>query len=199
MVLFTWEPPLLEVLLVEDGAGLRLPCTSVRADETMAAAADRLLATEARLAGCVLRPLGAFDRPGGGVILGYAGCVSFAALEAAAGHIEALRLLPPGDACTAAAPDERAVTGAIVGASLAALRSTLDNGALAFDLLGAPCTLAELQQLHETILDRPLPRGAFRRDILKRRFDGHRLVPTGTFRSGAHRPSALFRMEDAEE
>lgn len=75
----------------------------------------------------------------------------------------------------------------IVALTLDRLRASID--AAAFALLPERFTLRELQAVHEAVLGRPLNKPAFRRRMLERGV----LHPTGTFETGrAFRPAELY-------
>ena len=77
-----------------------------------------------------------------------------------------------------------------MAAALAALRDRMDLAPIAFRLLPAAFTLAELQATYELLLGRRLHKASFRRAL-----QGAYLVePTDAWRSeGRGRPAQLFR------
>lgn len=92
----------------------------------------------------------------------------------------------PVTALPALAPRQKA----LVAAALAALRDRMDLAPIAFRLLPAAFTLAELQATYELLLGRRLHKASFRRAL-----QGAYLVePTDEWRSeGRGRPAQLFR------
>ncbi len=80
----------------------------------------------------------------------------------------------------------------ILGLVALRLRGKLDYAAIGFELLPKQFTLRQLQEVHETILGRPLNKDSFRRRILA----SERVIATGRRESGVgHRPAALFRFK----
>jgi ADP-ribose pyrophosphatase YjhB (NUDIX family) len=82
----------------------------------------------------------------------------------------------------------------IIVYALNRLRGKLDYSDLAYSLLPKKFTLTELQQVHETILDEPLLKAAFRRKI------ADKVHPTGEYTSKlGHRPSQLFTHKECRD
>jgi 8-oxo-dGTP diphosphatase len=78
----------------------------------------------------------------------------------------------------------------MVAATLAAIRSRLEQAPIAFSFLERDFTLSDLQQTYETILGRRLHKASFRR-ALQAAFV---VEPTGEWRSeGRGRPAQLYR------
>ena len=76
---------------------------------------------------------------------------------------------------------------AIVDLAVASLRGEYAAAPDPRDLLGAPFTLRDLQDVHEAVAGEPIPRDAFRRAM------EDRLVPTGQSRRGVvGKPARLF-------
>lgn len=69
------------------------------------------------------------------------------------------------------------------------LRNKVGYSRIAHGLLPDEFTLADLREVYEVILDRPLDPANFRRQVEK----SGSLLPTGQSRSGNHRPAALYR------
>jgi len=79
---------------------------------------------------------------------------------------------------------------AILGTLLQRLRGKVSYTHIAYALLPPTFTLRALQEVHETLLDRPLNKDAFRRKILSK----DPIEPTGDKEHGkGHRPAALYR------
>lgn len=73
------------------------------------------------------------------------------------------------------------------------LAAKLEYSTIAFQFMPAEFTLAELQDVYETILREPIDKRNFRKRILGL----ERIEPTGELkRDGAHRPAQLFRAID---
>ena len=78
----------------------------------------------------------------------------------------------------------------ILGMAVKRVRGKLDYTPIGFQLLPERFTLAELQRVHETILDRPLNKDSFRRRMLA----SGQLEATGEHQQGVdHRPPELYR------
>jgi 8-oxo-dGTP diphosphatase len=78
----------------------------------------------------------------------------------------------------------------VLGMAVKRLRGKLDYTPIGFQLLPADFTLRRLQQVHETILDRPLNKDSFRRRMLATGL----LEATGGHESEVgHRPAELYR------
>jgi len=80
----------------------------------------------------------------------------------------------------------------IVEYALWRLRTKLEYSRIAHAFLGPTFTLAELRQVHEIVLQRPLDPANFRRQIEA----GGAVVPTGEHVTGGrHRPPRLYRYD----
>jgi len=80
--------------------------------------------------------------------------------------------------------------GEILGTAVKRVRGKLDYTPIGFQLLAERFTLAELQRVHETVLGRPLNKDSFRRRMLA----SGQLKATGEQREGVdHRPPELYR------
>lgn len=185
-----------------------LPGGFVGIDESLDAAAERLLAEKARMAGAWVEQLytfGALDRdPRGRVIT-----VAYFALLPEDRFERALLAAPdlmlaeiavdwPGETggpARAVGSDGNALPLAfdhadILGLAVKRLRGKLGYSDIAFALLPELFTLRELQQVHEAILGLSLNKPAFRRRLL----DGGRLEATGRREAGTgFRPAELYR------
>ena len=185
-----------------------LPGGFVGIDESLDAAAGRVLAEKARMSGAWVEQLYTFGAPGrdprGRVI----SVVYFALLpeERFAGALTEANDLILADIAVdwageaggpAQALDGRARAlplafdhGDILGLAVKRLRGKLDYSGIAFALLPELFTLRELQQVHEAILGTALNKPAFRRRLLA----GGRLEATGRREEGTgFRPAELFR------
>lgn len=182
-----------------------LPGAFVGIDESLDAAARRVLGGKAHMDGAYLEQLytfGAVDRDPRTRIV----TVAYFSLLPADGFAEALAADPAltlarltlGDGDEAAMAHSGAGTalplgfdhGAILATALRRLRGKLDYSAIAFALLPERFTLRALQEVHEAILGTSLNKPAFRRRMLDRGW----LVPTGAREAGASfRPAELYR------
>ncbi len=78
----------------------------------------------------------------------------------------------------------------IVEYALGRLRAKITYSPIAHAFLNPEFTLAELREVHEAVLRKPLDPANFRRQVLA----SNTIVPTGTFVTGtSHRPPALYR------
>jgi 8-oxo-dGTP diphosphatase len=78
----------------------------------------------------------------------------------------------------------------IVGVAVQRLRGKIDYAPVGFELLPRDFTLADLQHVHEAVLDRRFNKDSFRRRLLasgQLRATGRREVDVG------HRPAELYR------
>jgi ADP-ribose pyrophosphatase YjhB (NUDIX family) len=189
VAVFTVLERTLHVLLVRVLRGafrgrLALPGGRVRPEETLEAAARRLLAAETGVRGIYLEQLYTFGSPGrdphGRVVsVAYFALIPhggrFAAFPEAAWH--------PVARLPALAYDHRAV----VRLALARLRAKLTYTNLVYGLLPSRFTLAELQEMYEAILGRRLDRRNFRKKILSLG-----LLARDGVRRGPHRPATLY-------
>ncbi len=80
----------------------------------------------------------------------------------------------------------------IVTYALGRLRTKITYSPIAHAFLEPEFTLAELREVHEAVLRKPLDPANFRRQVLA----GKTIVPTGTSVTGtSHRPPALYRFD----
>ena len=182
-----------------------LPGAFVGIDESLDAAARRVLGGKAHLDDAYLEQLytfGAVDRDPRTRIISVAyfsllPADRFAAALAGDPALALARLtLGIGDeAATARTGNGDALPlgfdhGAILATALRRLRGKLDYSAIAFALLPDRFTLRALQEVHEAILGTPLNKPAFRRRMLDRGW----LTATGEREAGASfRPAELYR------
>jgi 8-oxo-dGTP diphosphatase len=81
----------------------------------------------------------------------------------------------------------------ILGTAVKRIRGKLDYAPIGFELLPAMFSLRDLRLVHEAILGRALNKDSFRRRILDRGL----VVPTGQRAAGVgHRPPELYRFAD---
>jgi hypothetical protein len=82
----------------------------------------------------------------------------------------------------------------IVEYALGRLRAKITYSPIAHAFLNPEFTLAELREVHEAVLRKPLDPANFRRQVLA----SNTIVPTGTCLTGtSHRPPALYRFDPA--
>ncbi len=185
-----------------------LPGGFVRSDESLDAAAARVLAAKAGLRGPFLEQLYTFGAPGRDprtrvVTVAYYALVDFERFAEAArpGTDVAIGLIAvpwegeTGGAVEALGPDGAPLPLAfdhaeILGTAVKRLRGKLDWAPIGFQLLPETFTLLDLQRVHETVLGRPLNKDSFRRRMLA----SGQLEATGTSqRDVDHRPAELYR------
>jgi 8-oxo-dGTP diphosphatase len=180
-----------------------LPGGFVKMDESLDAAAGRVLSEKAGLKGVYLEQLYTFGHPGRDPrtrVLSVAYCALV--------HRERLplneglaRILVPWEGETGGAveltdPDARPLGLAfdhadILGMAVKRIRGKLDYSPIGFQLLPDRFTLLELQRVHETILGRPLNKDSFRRRMLA----SGQLEATGESQKDVdHRPAELYRI-----
>ena len=84
----------------------------------------------------------------------------------------------------------------IVEYALGRLRAKITYSPIAYAFLNPEFTLAELREVHEAVLRKPLDPANFRRQILA----SNTIEPTGACLTGtSHRPPALYRAVPTEE
>lgn len=86
---------------------------------------------------------------------------------------------------------------AMITTTVERLRGKLDWSMAAFALLPDEFTLYDVQRVHEIILGRSVNKAHFRKRMLERPMpDGRRLVGTGRYLRGHHRPAELYQLEE---
>jgi 8-oxo-dGTP diphosphatase len=84
----------------------------------------------------------------------------------------------------------------IVEYALGRLRAKITYSPIAYAFLNPEFTLAQLREVHEAVLRKPLDPANFRRQVLA----SNAIEPTGTCLTGtSHRPPALYRAVHPEE
>jgi 8-oxo-dGTP diphosphatase len=176
-------------------------------DESLDAAAARLLRDKAGLAGVLLAQLYTFGAPGrdprGRVIaVAYCALVDAARLASATtapgARVAAVRVPWPGE--TGGPVELYDHTGHelplafdhadVLGMAVKHLRSKLDDGPVGFQLLPAEFTLRALQDVHEAVRGEAVNKDSFRRRMLASGY----LEATGAHeRDASHRPAELYR------
>ena len=168
-----------------------LPGGSAEAEESLAATAARKLAETTGLAPAYLEQLycfGDLDRSPSGRVVSIVYWALVRGDEAEQATI--------GDNVAWFAADELPELAfdhnRIVDYALWRLRTKLEYSRIAHAFLGPTFTLAELRQVHEIVLQRPLDPANFRRQIEASRA----VVPTGEHVvGGRHRPPRLYRYD----
>jgi 8-oxo-dGTP diphosphatase len=177
-------------------------------DESLDAAAARVLAAKTGLAGVFLEQLYTFGEPGRDprtrvVTVAYFALVDFARFDEAARRdrdVGVGRVVVPWEGETGGAVELAAADGTplplafdhaeILGTAVKRLRGRLDYTPIGFQLLADAFTLLELQRVHETVLGRPVNKDSFRRRMLA----SGQLEATGrSQRDVDHRPAELYR------
>lgn len=190
-----------------------LPGSFLRIDESLDAAAARVLATKTGLEGLFIEQLYTFGAPDRDprtrvLSVAYYALVEPAILErtvAARGdaglRLARLAVSWPGE--TGGPVDAIADDGTplplafdhadVLGMAVKRIRGKLDYAPIGFELLPDAFSLRDLRLVHEAILGRPLNKDSFRRRILDRGL----VVPTGERAAGVgHRPPELYRFTD---
>lgn len=187
-----------------------LPGGFVGIDETLDAAAERVLRQKAGIGHAYLEQLysfGAVDRdPRMRIIsVAYLALLTETAFEAA---LQAMPALLPaaiqvpwsgeaGGPVSVVSPENGALTLAfdhadILATAVLRLRGKLDYSDVGFALLPELFTLRQLQDVHEAILGTSLNKPAFRRRLLDKGW----LAATGAHEAGtAYRPAELYRFQ----
>jgi 8-oxo-dGTP diphosphatase len=186
-----------------------LPGGFVRIDESLDAAARRLLGAKGNLSGVFLEQLFTFGDPRRDprmrvIAVAYYALVDRRRFEEAAhggSELVVARIDVPWEGETGgpvdvglghdASPVALAFDHAeILGTAVKRIRGKLDYSPIGFQLLGETFTLLDLQRVHETVLGRPLNKDSFRRRMLA----SGQLEATGeTQRAVEHRPAELYR------
>lgn len=172
-----------------------LPGGFVRIDESLDAAAQRILTDKAGLASAWLEQLYSFGDPGRDprmriVTIAYFALLPHGALAAALGGRDDLMLAPVGTG--GGLPPLAFDHAEILDHAVTRLRGKLDYAPVAFALLPPHFTLRALQDVHEAILGTPFNKPAFRRRMLDRGW----IEGTGEREEGgAFRPAELYRVK----
>jgi 8-oxo-dGTP diphosphatase len=190
-----------------------LPGGFVRMDESLDAAAARVLTTKVGLSGIFLEQLYTFGQPDRDprtrvITVAYYALVDARKLAResqrpdapSAGKLVTLEVPWPGETggpIRAQDDDGRTLPlafdhGDILGLVVQRLRGKLDYAPIGFELLPRQFTLRQLQEIHETILGRTLNKDSFRRRLLASGL----IVPTGKLEEDVgHRPAELYRFQ----
>lgn len=214
VVLLTLEDGAIKVLMMrrscEPFAGqLVLPGGFVREHETLEATARWVLAGKVHLPDLAVEQLYTFSEPGrdprGWVVsVAHFALVPVEALRAVLTGASCLELVtlatPPSGELELISGQETITLGfdhaEIIATAIERIRGKLDWSMAAFALLPPRFTLFDLQRVHEIILGRALNKPHFRKRMLERPVpDGRRLVATGEYARGRHRPAELYELQ----
>lgn len=188
-----------------------LPGGFLRLEESLDAAAARVLAEKARLREVFLEQLYTFGAPERDprlrvLSVAYYALVDQARIARALDALEDVALVElhvPWADLAGGPVEARDAEGAplalafdhasILGVVVERLRGKLDYAALGFQLLPPRFTLRDLQTVHEVVLGRSLNKDSFRRRMLS----SGRIAPTGEReRDVLHRPAELYVIQD---
>jgi 8-oxo-dGTP diphosphatase len=190
-----------------------LPGSFLRIDESLDAAALRVLATKAGLADVFTEQLYTFGAPKRDprtrvIAVAYYALVDQARLDQvvvarSAADLRLARLRVPWMGETGGlvdALDDEAGNlplafdhAEVLGMAVKRIRGKLDYAPIGFELLPDAFSLRDLRLVHEAILGRALNKDSFRRRMLDRGL----VVPTGHREAGVgHRPPELYRFAD---
>lgn len=214
LVLLTLRGHDLRVLLVRRAEHPQLgvwslPGGFVRADESLDAACERVLAAKAGLSGVFLEQLYTFGEPTRDprtrvISVAYVALVADERLRAAVPDGDRDRLVSRilvrwkgehGGPAIAHDEGDKAIPLAfdhaeIVGLAIKRLRGKIAYAPIGYELLPREFTLRQLQDVYEAILGRDLNKDSFRRKVLST----GELVATGTLEDRVgHRPAELYR------
>jgi 8-oxo-dGTP diphosphatase len=184
-----------------------LPGGFVQMNESLDAAAVRVLSTKTGLASVFLEQLFTFGSPGRDprtrvIAVAYYALVDRRRFEGAhaPGELAVARIAVPWEGETGGPVVVEDSQGRdialafdhaeILGMAVKRVRGKLDYTPIGFQLLPATFTLLDLQRVHETVLGRPLNKDSFRRRMLAT----GQLEATGESQKDVdHRPAELYR------
>lgn len=218
VVLIAAEAGLLRTVVVRrteppHGGRWALPGGFLRLDESLDAAAARVLREKAGVRDAYLEQLYTFGTPRRDprtrvISVAYYGLLTprrWSALKLADGARKAALTVPwageAGGSVEIAGDDGKPLPLAfdhrdILGTAVKRLRGKLRYAPIAYELLPETFTLLDLQRVHETILGTRLNKDSFRRRMLA----SGELEPAGAMQEGVgHRPAALYRARAQEE
>ncbi|MEO7095299.1 MAG: NUDIX domain-containing protein [Polyangiales bacterium] len=182
-----------------------IPGGFVRPTESLDAAAARVLHDKAGVAGVFLEQLYTFGDPRRDprtrvLSVAYYALVASGGSSVEKGPTEMGKILVPWEGETGGEVEVTDAAGkpmalafdhaSILGMAIKRVRGKLDYTPIGFQLLPARFTLRMLQDVHETVLGRPLNKDSFRRRMLASEL----LEATGEHEDDApHRPAELYR------
>jgi 8-oxo-dGTP diphosphatase len=195
VVIFTVREGALHVLLIHRaGEPCRdmwaLPGGLVLSDETLDAAAARVLVRETGVSDVFLEQLYTFDAAPAARVASSVTVSYFALVAAEQARLEPRETWRPAWHRIDALPPLAFTNDVIIDYALRRLRAKLEYTNVAYSLMPEEFTLTELQRVYETILGRTLDKRNFRRRILSLGL----VKPTARRAAGgAHRPAQLYR------
>lgn len=180
-----------------------LPGGFVNVDESLDAAAHRVLRDKVGLRGVFIEQLYTFGAPKRDprmriISIAYYALLPAAQLEGVVSDDRKLAAVvmagENGSRVRLELDNKRARAAfdhaAIIGLAAQRLRGKLNYAPIGYELLDPEFTLFELQRIHEAVLGQPINKDSFRRRMLA----GGELEPTGKRERGVgHRPAALYR------
>lgn len=184
-----------------------LPGGFVRMDESLDAAAERVLRDEASVEGVFLEQLYTFGAPDRDPRTRVVSVAYYALVDGhrfdtivSGANAFAARVEVPWEGETGGPVDALGEDGAplplafdhedVVGMAVKRIRGKLDYTPIGFQLLPPRFTLRDLQRVHEVVLGRPLNKDSFRRRMLA----SGQLEATGERQHDVdHRPASLYR------
>lgn len=195
VVIFTVRGGALHVLLIHRAAE---PCRDMWAlpgglrleEETLDAAAERVLVRETGVADVFLEQLYTFDAAPAARVASSVTVSYFALVAAERARLEPRETWRPAWHRIDELPELAFNNNAVIAYALRRLRAKLEYSNVVYSLMQDEFSLTELQRVYETILGRPLDKRNFRRRILSLdivRPTAHRAA------AGAHRPAQLYR------
>jgi 8-oxo-dGTP diphosphatase len=189
VALFRWSGNQLETAISSDQ---RIPCGVPHADETLDAAAERVIRERSGNDAQYVEQLYTFSRPSGEhreVVISYLGLFSADSLRTVTDS--SLQWMP---VTTATIEDD--VEQMVLQYAVVRLRAKLGYTNIAFHLVPTTFTLTELQQVYECILGQPMDKRNFRRRIIA---SGILTNTNETRREGNHRPAMLYRFSEQDD
>lgn len=195
VVIFTVRAGSLHALLIQRAAEpcrdrWALPGGLLLEDETLDAAASRVLLRETGVADVFLEQLYTFDADPDARVASSVTVSYFALVAAEQARLEHRETWQPAWYRIDALPPLAFSNGAIIDYALRRLRAKLEYSNVAYSLMPDEFSLTELQRVYETILSRSLDKRNFRRRVLSLDI----LRPTERRAAGgAHRPAQLYR------
>jgi 8-oxo-dGTP diphosphatase len=194
VVIFTVHDGALDVLLIHRTAE---PCRDMWAlpggllleDETLDAAAARVLVRETGVSDVFLEQLFTFDAAPAARIASSVTVSYFALVAAERARLEPRETWQPGWLRVNDLPPLAFENQGIIDHALRRLRAKLEYTNVVYSLMPDEFSLTDLQRVYETILGRPLDKRNFRRRILS---TGIIRATSRRAATGAHRPALLY-------
>jgi 8-oxo-dGTP diphosphatase len=194
VVIFVVREGALRVLLVHrtaepDADRWALPGGYLLDDESLDAAASRVLVRETGVADVYLEQLYTFDTPPSAMGTSSLMVSYFALVDAKRARLEPRETWQPAWFPVADLPAMAFQNDAVIDYALRRLRAKLEYSNVVYSLMPEEFTLTDMQRVYEVILGEPLDKRNFRRRILSLGI----VQPTAhRARGGAHRPAQLY-------